>query len=49
MKIFTSLQSLVDARNDFSHGGNPTISLADVVSYYAHAKRIIEIMDAVVT
>lgn len=47
-QLLTSLQSLVDARNDFSHGGNPTVSLADVVSYYTHAKRIIEIMDAVV-
>lgn len=47
-QLFTSLQSLVDARNEFSHGGNPTASFADVISYYSHAKRIIEIMDAVV-
>ena len=47
-QLLTSLQSLVDARNEFSHGGNPTVALADVVSYYTHAKRIIEIMDRVV-
>lgn len=47
-QLLTSLQSLVDARNEFSHGGNPTVSLADVISYYTHAKRIIEIMDDVV-
>jgi hypothetical protein len=47
--LTTSLQSLVDARNDFAHGGNPTTSLTDVVQYFGHAKRIIEIMDAVVS
>lgn len=46
--LFTSLQSLVDARNEFAHGGNPTTSLADVVSYFSHAKKVIEIMDATV-
>lgn len=47
-QMLLSLQSLVDARNEFSHGGNPTVSLNDVLAYYAHAKRIIEIMDGVV-
>lgn len=47
-QLLVSLQSLVDARNEFSHGGNPTLSLADIVTYFAHAKRIIEIMDGVV-
>jgi len=47
-QLLTSLQSLVDARNEFSHGGNPTVSLTDVVSYYTHAKRIIELMDGIV-
>ncbi len=47
-QMFASLQSLVDARNEFSHGGNPTASLNDVIRYYTHAKRIVEIMDAVV-
>lgn len=47
--LITSLQSLVDARNEFAHGGNPTTSLTDVVQYFGHAKRIVEIMDAVVS
>jgi hypothetical protein len=47
--LVTSLQSLVDARNEFAHGGNPTTSLMDVVQYFGHAKRIVEIMDAVVS
>lgn len=47
--LITSLQSLVDARNEFAHGGNPTTSLMDVVQYFGHAKRIVEIMDSVVS
>lgn len=47
-QLRTSLQSLVDARNEFSHGGNPTVSISDVISYYTHAKRIIELMDGIV-
>lgn len=47
--LITSLQSLVDARNEFAHGGNPTTSLTDVVQYFGHAKRIVEIMDTVVS
>lgn len=46
--LLTSLQSLVDARNDFAHGGNPSASIGDVLVYYGHARRIIEIMDGVV-
>lgn len=46
--LLTSLQSLVDARNDFAHGGDPSSSLADVITYFEHARRIIEIMDRVV-
>lgn len=45
----TSLQSLVDARNDFAHGGNPTISISDVMTYYTNSCRIIEIMDSVIS
>lgn len=44
-QLRTSLQSLVDARNELAHGGNPTVSLADVILYFAHAKRIIQIID----
>ena len=27
-QLLYSLQSLVDARNDFAHGGNPTLSMS---------------------
>lgn len=47
--LVTSLQSLVDARNEFAHGGNPTASLTDVIQYFDHAKRIVEIMDAIIS
>lgn len=46
--LTTSLQSLVDARNDFSHGGNPSASLADILKYFSDSKRIIEFMDSVI-
>lgn len=44
----TSLQSLVDARNEFAHGGNPRISIGDVAQYYADARAVIECLDDVV-
>ena len=47
-QLQTSLQSLVDARNDFAHGGNPTVTIHDVVIYYQHSVRIIELLDTVV-
>lgn len=47
-QLKSSLKSLVFARNEFAHGGNPTVTMADVVSYYQHSIRIIEILDSVV-
>ena len=44
-----SLQSLVDARNDFAHGGNPSASLTDVTKYFDDSRHVIEIMDSVVS
>jgi hypothetical protein len=44
--LMTSLQSLVDARNDFSHGGSPSVTIGDVLTYYAHSRAIIEMLDA---
>jgi len=46
--LTNSLQSLVDARNDFAHGGNPGASINDVITYFVNSRRIIEIMDEVV-
>jgi len=42
----TSLQSLVDARNDFAHGGHPSTSICDVMTYYQHSRAVIEVLDA---
>ena len=44
----TSLQSLVDARNEFAHGGNPRISIGDVSQYYQDARKVIECLDQIV-
>lgn len=44
----TSLQSLVDARNEFAHGGNPRVSISDVSRYYSDSRIIIEFLDRVV-
>jgi len=44
----TSLQSLVDARNDFAHGGNPSSSIKDVIRYFSDSRTVVEILDSVV-
>ncbi|MHB1051195.1 MAG: HEPN domain-containing protein [Bacteroidota bacterium] len=45
--IQTSLTSLVDARNEFAHGGNPTVTITDVIKQYCHSRIVIELMDSV--
>lgn len=47
-KLLASLQSLVDARNEFAHGGSPTLSIADVLQHFDHARRIVEHVDTVI-
>lgn len=47
-QLLGSLQSLVDARNDFAHGGSPSLSINDVIGYFSHSRRIIELLDATV-
>lgn len=44
--IKLSLASLVEARNDFAHGGNPSITIADVVTHFTNARRLIEVLDS---
>lgn len=44
----TSLQSLVDSRNEFAHGGSPNLSIGDIKQYYRDAREVIEALDAVV-
>ena len=47
-QILSSLTSLVEARNDFAHGGSPGSSINDIYNYFVHARQIIEHMDQVV-
>lgn len=47
-RLKTSLNSLVDARNDFAHGGNPTITISDVRSYFGDSRIIMEILDTLI-
>jgi len=47
-QIFSALKSLVDSRNDFAHGGNPTTSIRDSIDYYTYAVKMIEILDSIV-
>lgn len=47
-QIKQSLKSLVDARNDFAHGGNPSTTIGDVKDYFDHASRIVRHLDSVV-
>lgn len=47
-RIESSLKSLNEARNEFAHGGRPTVSFQSIQLYFNDAKRIIEIIDEVV-
>lgn len=47
-RLKSSLHSLVAARNDFAHGGNPTISFGDIYRYFIDSVAIIEILDGIV-
>ena len=46
--IHTSIQSLVDARNSFAHGGNPGVTINDTLLYFENFRKAIEILDIVV-
>ncbi len=46
--IIASMTSLIDARNQFAHCGNPTASIVDVKKYFRNACRIIYCIDKVV-
>ncbi len=47
-QIKSSIKSLVDARNDFAHGGNPTVSFRDIYDYYNHSKHLILTLDRII-
>lgn len=47
-EITASLSSLNNARNDFAHGGNPNITLDDVVKYFNDSFLVIELVDNII-
>lgn len=47
-KILSSLDSLVECRNEFAHGGNPNKSIEDVIEYFSDSRLILQILDDVV-
>lgn len=47
-QLLDSLQSLVDARNEFAHGGSPTLSINDVIKHFDHARKVLEHVDVVI-
>jgi RiboL-PSP-HEPN len=47
--LTTSMQSLVDARNDFAHGGSPSVTIADVISYFSDFREVLVILDSIIS
>lgn len=43
-----ALTALVDARNEFAHGGNPDLQIDATLQYFKDGVRVIEILDAVI-
>jgi hypothetical protein len=46
--IMTSVQSLVDARNEFAHGGSPGSSINNVIDYFLACRELINILDSII-
>lgn len=46
-RLLDSLKSLVDARNSFAHGGNPTLSIQSVIEYFSNCVEVIKILDSI--
>jgi len=47
-KVMSSLNSLVSARNDFAHGGNPSASIANVRVYFEDSRKLMVIIDNII-
>jgi hypothetical protein len=43
-----ALTNLVEARNDFAHGGNPDMNINDTISFFTDGVRVLELLDSVV-
>ena len=44
-RIRSSIKSLNNARNQFAHGGNPTVTFSDIKDYFDDAKKIMNYLD----
>ncbi|MBN2058368.1 MAG: hypothetical protein JW782_06200 [Candidatus Saganbacteria bacterium] len=44
-----SLQSLVDLRNEFAHGGNPTATASNIREYFEDSIKIVELLDNIIS
>lgn len=47
-KLKGALTELVNARNEFAHGGNPNLNIDKTIEYFKSARRVLEILDSVV-
>ena len=47
-QLKSSLTDLVNARNEFAHGGNPDVNIEDTIKCFSDGKKILEILDSVV-
>lgn len=43
-----ALTELVNARNEFAHGGNPDVDIAQTISCFENGRRVLNILDEVV-
>jgi hypothetical protein len=47
-RLKSALTCLVDARNQFAHGGDPDMQILDTISHFKDGVRVLEILDTVV-
>lgn len=47
-KLKGSLTELVNARNEFAHGGSPDVNIEDTINYFQDGVKVLEILDSVV-
>jgi hypothetical protein len=48
-QIKDSIKSLVFARNQFAHGGDPNLTINDVLDYFLHSRIVLDLLDEVVS
>jgi len=48
-RLATSMKSLVDARNEFAHGGSPIVTISDIISYFSDFREVLVILDSIIS